>query len=181
MGRKPALLVLILTSAVAAAQEAPAARGRATDGTYALFSAGRPNYGDQWLFGTTLGGFLQWNKWVGVDGRFVILPWGPSPNHQYAAVIGPRLAYTRSGWTGFGTFEGGPGHARYPAGVTPAGVPYAGGADTEPAWWVTGGLDYQAGSRFSVRVGEFDYGKIYVLNNGLNPKSISAGLVFRPF
>lgn len=94
MARKPALLVLILTSAVAAAQQAPAAKSGATDGTYALFSAGRPNYGDQWLFGTTLGGFLQWNKWVGVDGRFVILPWGPSPNHQYAAVIGPRLAYT---------------------------------------------------------------------------------------
>jgi len=183
MGKYIAALVLFLAPGAAlVGQEPPAAVGGGSTGVYALFSAGRPNYGSQWLFGGTAGGLVQLNKFLGADGRVMGLRWGPSPNHQYAAVLGPRVAFNRSRWTMFGSAEGGLGHARHPAGISErTGVAYSAGAETAGAWWLTTGVDYQVNSRFAVRVGEFDYGKIYVLESGLDPKIFSVGVVIRPF
>lgn len=113
---------------------------------------------------------------MGADGRFMILRWGPSEDHQYFGVIGPRFAYSRGRWTGFGSAEGGLGHARYSAPSFSHTI-----GKTAPTWWICGGVDYELRPRMTVRVGEFDYGGISVLQNGLNPKVISAGIVIRPF
>jgi len=148
----------------------PAAHGGAENRVYALFSANRPNYVQQWLLGGTGGGYLQWNKFVGLDGRIIVSRWGPSPNHQYLGIIGPRVALERGKWTIYASGEGGIGHARYP-----------GGSGYGGSWLLTAGADYYLRPRIKLRLGEFGYGGISVLNHGLNPKTLSAGIVIKVF
>lgn len=183
MGKRIAALVcMFLLGAALIAQEPPSAVGGGSIGAYALFSAGRPNYGSQWLLGGTVGGLVQLKSFLGADGRVIGLRWGPSPDHQYAAVLGPRVAINDGRWTVFGSAEGGLGRARHTAGVNRhTGESYSAGAQTAGAWWLTTGVDYQMNRRFAIRAFEFDYGKIYVLESGLDPKILSGGIVIRPF
>ncbi len=164
-------IMILFTSGVASGQVQAANRGGAgDDGLYASFSGARPNYGEKWLVGPSFGGYLQVKSFLGIDARGSILRWGPSPNHQYLAVAGPRVAFRKERFTIYAAGEGGVGHARYP-----------GGSDLAAAWLLTAGVDYQIHPRIKLRLGEFSYGDIYVLQQGLNPKIISAGVVFRPF
>jgi hypothetical protein len=164
------LLVSFTWPFFASAQAAPSATGGTNGGIYGLLDGGRPNYYEEWLVGGTVGGFLQSKPWLGLDGHVTVLQWGPSQQHQYFALIGPRFAFNRDRWTAFGTAEGGIGHARYPSGSAYGG-----------SWMLTGGLDLQLNSRFSWRVGQFSYGDIDVLTHGLNPKIISSGVVVKLF
>jgi hypothetical protein len=163
-------LILLFTSNLAWGQVQPAARGGAENGIYALFSSSRPNYGNDWLFGGTWGGYLQWHKFIGLDGRVIVTRWGPSPNHQYLGVIGPRVAFGRGRWAVYASGEGGIGHARYPGGDGYGG-----------SWLLTTGVDYHMRPRIKLRLGEFGYGGISVLDHGLNPKILSAGIVIKVF
>ena len=163
--------MLLLFANLGWGQVKPAAEGGGADnGLYGLFSNARPNYGDQWLVGGTAGGYLQWNRFVGIDGRVTALRWGPSSFHQYYGVIGPRVALNRGHITLYGAGEGGIAHAR-----TADDSEYAG------TWLLTAGLDYQIRPRIKLRLGEFGYGRIYVLEHGLNPKAVSAGVVVKLF
>lgn len=165
------LILLILTWPFTVwAQAAPSASGGTNYAVYALFDGGRPNYFSDWLLGGTVGGYFQSKGLLGVDGQLTALRWGPSQEHQYFALVGPRFAFRRRRWTAFGSAEGGVGHARYPDG------PAYGGS-----WMLTGGVDMRLNSRLTWRVGQFSYGGIDVLDNGLNPKIISSGVVVRLF
>jgi hypothetical protein len=164
------VVFLVLMSSLASGQVQPATKGGVKNGVYALFSGGRPNYGDDWLLGGTLGGYLQRSHFLGFDGRVTALRWGPSPFHQYVAVAGPRIALGIERWTVYGTVEGGLGHASAPAGSSYSG-----------SWLLTAGVDYQINPRVKLRLGEFGYGGIEVLQHGLNPKTLSAGVVVKLF
>ena len=164
------VVFLVLMSSLASGQVQPATKGGVKNGVYALFSGGRPNYGDDWLLGGTLGGYLQRSHFLGFDGRVTALRWGPSPFHQYVAVAGPRIALGIERWTVYGTVEGDLGHASAPAGSSYSG-----------SWLLTAGVDYQINPRVKLRLGEFGYGGIEVLQHGLNPKTLSAGVVVKLF
>jgi hypothetical protein len=152
------------------AQAAPSATGGTNSGVYGLFDGGRPNYYSDWLLGGTVGGYFQVKPLLGLDGQLVALRWGPSQEHQYFALIGPRFAIHRGRWRPFGTADGGIGRARYPNGSAYGG-----------SWLLAGGLDMRLNSRLEWRVGQLSYGRIDVLNHGLSPKIISSGVVIRLF
>jgi hypothetical protein len=164
------ILLLLKWQPLVQAQTAPSATGGANSGVYALFDGGRPNFGSNWLVGGTVGGYFQSKSLLGLDGKVAALRWGPSQDHQYFALIGPRFAFNRGRWTSFGTAEGGIGHARY-----------FDGSGYGASWMLTGGLDIRINSRLRWRVGQFSYGGIDVLNHGLNPKIISSGVVIKLF
>lgn len=165
------MFLFILTSPLfARAQAAPSARGGARYGIYGLVDGGRPNYHSDWLVGGTVGGYFQSSSLLGLDGRVIALRWGPSQEHQYFALIGPRFVLDRGRWEAFGTAEGGLGHARFADSSAYGG-----------SWMLTGGLDIRLNTRLSWRVGQFSYGGIDVLEHGLNPKIISSGVVVKLF
>jgi hypothetical protein len=165
------MILFILTWPLSViAQAVPSANGGASYGIYGLVDGGRPNYYSDWLVGGTVGGYFQHSPWLGLDGQVTALRWGPSQEHQYFALIGPRFALDRGRWEAFGTAEGGLGHARFADSSA-----YGGG------WMLTGGVDMRLNARLSWRVGQFSYGRIAVLEHGLNPKIVSSGLVIRLF
>lgn len=154
------------------AQAALSATGGTHSGAYVLVDAGRPNYGTDGLFGGTAGAYIQGRPFLGLDGKFIALRWGPSQEHQYFALAGPRFAWNGERWTAIGTAEGGIGHVRYDEGKA---------SEDGFSWMLTGGLDMHLTDRFKWRVAQFSYGGVDVLNDGLNPKIISSGIVLRLF
>jgi len=159
-------------------QVAPAAEGGGVGRIYIFgeFSASRPNYGDQFLYGPTIGGDFQLNRWIAAEARGSLLRWGPSPFHQDFALFGPRIQYPLRRLVPYGAFDVGVAHAVYPTSYTNGTIT----SSDAFAWEIIGGADYKLNHRWSLRLGEFSYGSIRVLN-GLNPKTISSGVVFRLF
>lgn len=181
-----AVIALFLCAAAAlvpqfaAGQAAPSAAGRANASLYGLFTGARPNYQNDWLLGATEGVSVQWKRFVGIDGRVSELRWGPSANHQYFGTIGPRVAFGNGRLSEYAAFEGGVAHVRYPYGVDGSGVAHSANATFAGVWTVNGGIDYRINPRFQIRVADFQYSNVYVLQ-GLNPKLLSAGVVWRFF
>ena len=166
------MLMAFWPRAVHAQMAVPSATGGSRSGVYVLADAGKPNYRNDSLLGATAGAYIQGRPWLGFDGQLIALRWGPSEEHQYFALAGPRFAWNRGRWTAIGTAEAGIGHARYNEGTD---------SSYGFSWMLTGGLDMQLNYRFKWRVAQFSYGGIDVLDNGLNPKIISSGIVFRLF
>jgi hypothetical protein len=135
---------------------------------YALFAASRPNYRSEWITGPSFGAYKQWSPFVGLDIRGDAFRWGPSSDHQYLAVAGPRLAFNKQNWSFYLSAGGGIGHARYDSTSSFAG-----------SWLLDGGLDYKLNPRIKLRTCDFSYGYIGVLQHGLNPKTIAVGIVVR--
>ena len=148
---------------------------------YLLASAGRPNYGDEWIYGGTVGGSIQWKPYLGLDAHFTDLPMGASGVHQFFIGTGPRGKISRGRFQLFGNVDGGLGHVEYRTGPWVNGSYHAAGAQSGFGYFLTGGVDYALTRRLSVRLGEFDYGKISVLDSGLNPKVFSSGIVLNLF
>lgn len=140
------------------------------------FTAGKPNYGNDWLYGPTIGGYMQLNRWIGGEARGSILKWGSSPYHQDFAVVGPRIIYPIHRVVPYAAFEVGVAHVTYPP-VEHAPVV----SNNKFAWQIVAGADYKLTSRVDLRPFDFTYGKISVLDHGLNPKGFSTGVVFRIF
>jgi hypothetical protein len=171
-------IILATVSAPAFPQVAPAATGGNSGRIFVFgeFSAGRPNYGDEFLLGPTLGGYIRFSHLIGVEARGSILRWGPSPLHQATALFGPRVQLTLGRFVPYGSFDVGIGHAVYPVSYTSRQLT----SSDAFAWQVAGGVDYRLNRRFKLRLGEYTYGSISVLN-GLNPKTFSSGVVVRLF
>ena len=159
-------------------QVAPSATGETSGRGYVFgeFTAGRPDYGTDFLFGPTVGGYFRLSHLLAVEARGAILRWGPSRYHQETALFGPMVQIPVKRIVPYVAFDAGVGHATYP--VVP-GLPTLTGS-TGFAWQFVGGVDYQMNRRYSLRLGEFTYGSIGVLN-GLSPESFSAGVVVRLF
>lgn len=166
------ILVFIVWPRAVHAQAFPSATGGTRSRVYVLLDAGRPNYGHEGLFGGTAGAYIQGRPWLGLDGQLIALRWGPSSEHQYFALVGPRFAWNRGRWTAIGTVEAGVGHARYDEGTA---------SENGFSWMLSGGLDMRLNDRFKWRVAQFSYGRLDVLSSGLNPKIIGSGLVMRLF
>ena len=75
----------------------------------------------------------------------------------------------------YGAFDVGVAHATYPP------APGELKAVNKLAWEMATGVDYHLTHRIDLRLFDFTYGKIYLLQNGLNPKTYSSGVVFRLF
>lgn len=160
------------------AQSSPSAISRSTGRVYGLFGGDWPNYGYQPLVGITEGGSIQWSRFLGVDGRVSEFRWGPSSFHQYFGVIGPRAAFFENRWSEDCSFEGGVAHVRYPAAYDPVSGYHAAGDGFAPAWLADGGLNYHLNARWDIRAVDFSYVRVDTLN-GLDPKSLSIGLIYR--
>jgi hypothetical protein len=162
-------------------QVAPAAKGGSGFGQtriFAEFTAGKPNYEDEFLVGPTIGGYIPLNGWIAGEARGSVLKWGPSPFHQDTALFGPRVQYPGHKITPYAAFDFGIAHVTYPL---PNSQPSRLTSSNELAWELATGVDYRFNHRFSLRLGEFTYGSINVLQNGLNPKTFSSGVVVRVF
>lgn len=140
------------------------------------FSAGRPNYGYDWLYGPTVGGYIQLSRWIGGEARGSVMKWGPSPFHQDLAVVGPRIIYPMHKFVPYAAFDVGVAHVTYQPVQSAPLV-----ASNKFAWEMAAGVDYKLTPRIDLRPFDFTYGKISVLNHGLNPKGFSTGIVFRIF
>ena len=172
------VVVLLATTQALSAQAAPSVTGGGFGRAYVFgeFTAGRPNYGTDFILGPTIGGYFTFNNWLSGEARGSMLRWGPSPFHQSVAVFGPRVQFRVGALKPYTSFEAGIAHAVYP---DPAGTNNVG--SNVFTWEAIGGADYRLNRRLSIRVGEFSYGSIKVLSHGLNPKSISSGIVVHIF
>jgi hypothetical protein len=153
----------------------------AQTGVYATFTAaktGVPN--TSWIYGPTVGAYfdsshlavLEW----GVDLRGSFL--GGNGTHQLqSGLVGPRVAahlpiiplkpYVE-GLVGIGHLEAGQGSAQLSA--------------TKFEYQVVGGVELNVLPRLDWRVIEASYGGLPGIANGINPTTLSTGLVFRvPF
>lgn len=143
------------------------------------FSFGFPNFDADYLRGVTAGAYYQPSHWIGAEVRGAALHWGPSQLHQDSILFGPRVQHPLfRKLSVYGSWEPGFTHVLTRDTSAP-GEPLQ--SATKFAWQAIGGADYRVNRRFEVRLGEFSYGKIYVLQNGLNPKSFSAGVVYHLF
>ncbi|GGG99416.1 outer membrane protein [Silvibacterium dinghuense] len=170
-----------ITASSAFAQAAPAAYGGGDANGAHVFgelSFGFPNYDAEYLRGVTAGGYFQRSRWIGLEVRGSMLRWGPSTMHQSSILTGPRVQYPFHRFIPYLAFE---------PGVTHTVLPYTGYpgsalvGSNNFAWQIIGGVDYRLTHRLWVRAGEASYGHINVIQNGLSPKSFSAGLNYRIF
>ncbi|WP_158748832.1 hypothetical protein [Acidobacterium sp. S8] len=164
------------TSSFSSAQVAPATQGGGGGlHVFGEFTVGKPNYGTEYLLGPSLGGYLQITRWLGGEARGSILKWGPSPFHQDTALIGPRVQFPVHRFAPYGAFDIGVAHVTYPP------EPGKLTSVNKLGWEMATGVDYHLTRRIDLRLFDFTYGKIYLLQNGLNPKTYSSGVVFSLF
>lgn len=171
------LAVCVTTWSLSFSQVAPSTKG-GNNGIYIFgeFGAGWPNYGGDYLLGPTVGGYMQFHRWLGGEVRGSVMHWGPSEYHQANALIGPRVQYPFHRLLPYGAFDIGIAHAAYPP------VPHAPVSSANKLGWeLATGVDYRLSHRIDLRLADFTYGKIYILQNGVDPKTISSGIVFRLF
>jgi opacity protein-like surface antigen len=170
-------LLCTIISAYSVAQVASSTKGGGGKiGIFGEFTAGKPNFGSDFLYGPTIGGYIQLHRWLGGEARGSLLKWGPSAFHQDMAVVGPRFQYPFHRFVPYGSFDMGVAHVTYPNQTT--GVL---DSSNKLAWEMASGVDYRLNHRIDLRLFDFTYGKIYVLQHGLNPKGFSSGIVFRLF
>ena len=131
------------------------------------------------LFGYSLGGYLQTPHLIGAEIRGSIQR-RENVEHQESALIGPRVAMRFGRLVPYSSFLVGAGNGwrfRQP--------PVAGQKHIKPIedtglqWTITGGVDYKLSHRFSVRVGEISYSKLYLKEWNLTPLNFTAGVVIR--
>lgn len=121
---------------------------------------------------------MQLSRRIGVEARGAVLRWGHSRYHQDTALFGPRLQLPMNRFYPYVAFDFGIAHATYPIEHSDSNRLTS---SNQFAWELATGLDYRINHRFGLRLGEFTYGSIDVLQNGLNPKTFSTGIVIRPF
>ncbi len=166
------LLPLMLAPKALFGQVIPALERPADVSVFGQFTYGHSDWGKAAIYGYTVGGFLQTSHIIGVVVRGSALRYG-GLDHQYSALAGVRAGMHFSRFSPYAAALGGVGHARWGFGAVPRETGIG------PEWSFLGGVDMYAGHRFSVRLGEISYSKIYVLQHGLTPLSYSGGIVYR--
>ncbi len=131
------------------------------------------------LFGYSFGGYLQTPYVIGAEIRGQVQR-RQNAEHQEAALIGPRVAIRFGRLTPYASFLVGAGQGwRYRE------TPILGAKQPQPIqnigtqWTILGGADFKLNHRFSARVGEVSYSKLYLKEWTLSPVNFTAGIVFR--
>lgn len=175
----PLLLPLLFAPEALVGQVIPALEQPAAVSVFGQYSYGHPDSGKDAIYGYTLGGILQTSHIIGFVIRGSALRYG-GLDHQYSALAGIRAGMHFSRFSPYVAALGGAGHARWDSEVNGRIVPNKTGIG--PEWSFLGGTDMYVGHRFSIRLGEMSYSKIYVLQHGLTALSYSTGIVYRlPF
>lgn len=177
-------LALLFASAActASAQVIPAFSSIGNISAFGTFTVVKPDYGfygDQAVFGITLGGYLQTRHLVGVEVRGLLQRSG-GIEHEEVALAGPRVAKHFGNVTPYVAVLGGAANAWRWTNPPDKGDPpprVRGGFG--PQWQVLGGVDVRLNRRFVFRVGELSYARTYVKAWALTPLTASAGVVYR--
>lgn len=160
-------------------QVRPALIRPANFSVFGEYTYGHSDYGKQGIYGFTLGGFVQTSHIIGFVVRGSALRYG-GLDHQYSALAGVRAGLHFARFSPYIAALGGAGHARWQIGG--AYNPALQRTGIAPEWKVLGGVDLHLRNRFSIRLGEISYSKIYVLQHGLTPLSFGTGIVYQlPF
>lgn len=174
-------VLLTLCSLSAWAQVVPAIHSRARMAIYGDFSAAQPNFGTSagFIYGFTVGGYLQSSHVIGFDMRGIVLRAG-GPDHESSVLVGPRAAFHFARFSPYTALDVGAGHAwRYPkqdGGDEAQGKRVHG---TGLQWSLIGGMDLYWGHHVSVRMAELTYSSIYATNQSRIPINYSTGLIYR--
>ena len=180
--RTALVLLFAAAASTASAQVIPAFSSIGNISTFATFTAVKPDlgyYGDNAVFGLTLGGYLQTRHVVGAEVRGLLMRSG-GIEHEEVMVAGPRFAEHFGNVTPYVAVLGGVANAWRWSNPPNAGEPpprMLGGFG--PQWQVVGGVDIRMNHRFVFRVGEVSYAKTYVKAWGLTPLTVGAGFVYR--
>jgi len=176
-------LLLSAAGSTAWAQVVPAFRSIGNLSAFGTFTTLKPDvgyYGNNAVYGITLGGFLQPRHFLpGIETRGLLLRSG-GIEHEEAAVIGPRFTRHFGIVSPYVSVLGGVANAWRWSNPPNPGLPpprMLGGFG--PQWQVVGGADVYLDHHWLVRVGEVSYGKTYTGNWTLTPLTFGAGVVLR--
>ncbi len=174
----------VLSASLAMSQVGPAATPRPNISLFGDFSAEAISnshpYGT-FVYGGTLGGFIQFRRFIGVEGRGGILRSG-SQLHRNTALVGPRIVFNHNRFRFDGTFLAGLGHGGYvhqPIAPGPGGEALI-GYGTNTTLELAGGVDYRVNHRLYWEIGDIGYNHIFV-QSGEGGVTFSTGLVLRLF
>lgn len=177
------VLFLLYAFHCVSAQVIPALRMAPNYSAFATFTATKPDLhwaGDYAVYGISAGTVMQTPHLLGVEMRGSYLRSG-GLEHQESLLSGPRVAVHYGRFSPYISVLGGAANAWQWSNYGLKGLPkpkLEEGFGTE--WSLVGGLGLSFHRRFSVRVGELSYGKIY-LSKGrtLTPVTASVGIVYR--
>ncbi len=147
--------------------------GGAQTGIYAAFTGAKLNPNTDWIYGPTVGVYLDtWHFGLvsaGIDLRGQFLG-GGGATQLNSGLGGVRVAATPHilPIKPYAEAIGGIGYYKF-----------AQGSSTNFEYNFLGGIDFTFFPRLDWRVAEFSYGSISGLDNGFHPKTLSTGLVFR--
>jgi hypothetical protein len=176
----PALsLALVLN---AKGQAIPAMKAPAQISGFATFTDAKPDFrhwGDEAVYGFSLGGMIQSHHIVGVELRGDLLRWGEGREHEESVSAGPRAALHLGRISPYVTVLGGYAHAwewhDMPRKYAPKPKLDVG---LGPKWTLCGGLDYRLSHHVSIRAGELGFSRIYATSHSLDQLNASAGIIF---
>ena len=175
-------LLFSALACTASAQVIPAFSEMGNLSAFGTFTVVKPDYGyygDNAVFGLTLGGYFQTRHYVGAEVRGLLMRAG-GIEHEEAMVAGPRAAIHFGNVTPYVAVLGGVANAWRWSNPPDKGLPpprMLGGFG--PQWQALGGVDLRVNRRFVFRVGELSYGRTYVKAWTLTPLTASVGFVYR--
>ncbi len=176
-----ALLFCAITC-TASAQVIPAFSEVGNLSAFGTFTVVKPDYGfygDNAVFGLTLGSYFQTRHIVGAEVRGLLMRSG-GIEHEEVMVAGPRAALHFGKVTPYVAALGGVANGWRWSNPPNMGEPpprMLGGFG--PQWQALGGVDVRVNRRFVFRVGEISYAKTYVKAWTLTPITASVGIVYR--
>jgi hypothetical protein len=171
----------MLHSSITWAQVVPPLRAPAHIFIFGDYTAAQPNFGTSadFIYGATVGVYLQSSHVIGFDMRGVVLRSG-GPDHESSVLVGPRAAFHFARFSPYTALDLGAGHAwRYPkqdGGDESQGRRVHG---TGPQWSLIGGVDFYWGHHVSIRMTELTYSSIYATRQSRIPINYSTGFVYR--
>jgi hypothetical protein len=132
------------------------------------------------VYGATLGGFIQFRRFIGLEARGGLLRSG-SQLHRNTALVGPRVVFSHNRFRFDGVFLVGLSHAGYiHQPITPGPGGYLIGDGINTALELAGGVDYRVTHRLYWEIGDIGYNHIFV-QSGEGGVTFSTGLVVRLF
>ncbi len=175
IGRVLVVLVLLLMPLAVNAQVGPAMRSAPSLHVFGTYTYGSSDWSSNHSEGYSLGGFFQTTYLWGLETRGAYLHWG-SNEFRYDALAGPRIAFHFARFSPYGAVVAGLGHPVVRKNALPASHYHSG---TGAEWKLLGGVDFYAGHRFSIRLGEISYAEVYALPQGVTSLDFSSGVVYR--
>lgn len=175
----PLLVLAFVTQAHG--QVIPALKAPPRISVFTTFTDVKPDYqhwGDEAVYGFSLGGIIQSHHIFGLEARGSIVRWG-GLEHQEYALVGPRAALHLGRISPYFDVLGGAAHVwkwhDMPRKYAP--IPKL-DEGLGPQWTICGGLDLHLSHHFALRVGELGYSQIYATSHSLSQLNASTGIVY---